>query len=59
MSVGGVALPPDAVSNNMVGVVDELKLGNEIPPLLVVAEVPVVIEEVAESNVMLEIIESI
>ena len=50
VSVGGVALPPDGVSN-MVRVVDELKLvRNEIPPLLVVAEVPVVIEEVAETN---------
>ena len=55
MSVGGVALPPDGVSD-MVGVVDEHKLvGNEI---LVVAEVSVVIEEVAEINVQLEIIGS-
>ena len=58
VSVGGVALPPDGVSDN-VRVADELKLvGNDIPPLLVVAEVPVVIEEVAETNVQLEIIGS-
>ena len=56
VSVGGVVLLPDSVSN-MVGVVNELKLvGNEIPPLLVVAEVPVVIEEVAETTVQLETI---
>ena len=59
VSVGGVALPPDRVRFDMVGVVDELKLvGNEMSPLLVVAEVSVVIEEVAETTVQLETIGS-
>ena len=48
-----IAVTPD----NTIGPVDKLELvGNEIPPLLVVAEVAVVIEEVAGTTVLLETI---
>ena len=42
----------------MVGAADEL-VGNEIPPLLVVAEVPIVMEKVAGATALLETVGSI
>ena len=50
-----IAVTPD----NMVGLVDKLELvGNEIPPLLMVAEVAVAREEVAGTTVLLETVGS-